>query len=134
MEDVKKWIKSNEKLRLFPYKDIFDNWTIGYGRNIQQNGISKEEADFIFDNDFNRCQKELSPFTWYSEQPAHVQSALLNMCFNLGLSRLLKFEKMIGALKTKDYTKASLEALNSLWASQVGDRAKQVALMMRQGF
>ena len=108
--------------------------TIGWGRNIDDNGISKEEADFLFDNDFDRCQRELSPYTWYVNQPQNVQYALMNMCFNLGINRLLGFKKMIAALNDKNYTLAAMEALNSKWATQVGDRAKQVALMIRQGF
>ena len=133
MSDLKKWIKDHERRKLKLYKDTVDKWTIGYGRNIQDNGISPAEADFMFENDFARCEKELAPFPWYVNQPQHVQDALMNMCFNLGIGRLLGFRKMIMALTAKDYTKASIEALDSKWAGQVGQRAKDVALMMRQG-
>jgi len=53
------------------------------------------------------------------------------MCFNLGLSRLLKFEKMLLALETGDYEVAATEALDSLWACQVGTRADRVAELFR---
>ena len=115
------------------YLDTVDKQTIGWGRNIEDNGISKEEADFMFDNDFARCQRELAPFPWYVNQPQNVQDALMNMCFNMGIGRLLGFKKMIVALTVKDYTKAAIEALDSKWAGQVGQRAKDVALMMKQG-
>lgn len=115
------------------YLDTVGKQTIGWGRNIEDNGISKEEADFMFDNDFARCQRELAPFPWYVNQPQNVQDALMNMCFNMGIGRLLGFKKMIVALTVKDYTKAAIEALDSKWAGQVGQRAKDVALMMRQG-
>lgn len=131
--EYKNWIKSNEGLSLKLYKDTVNKWTIGYGRNIQDNGLSKDEADYLFDNDFDRCQRELSSYPWYVNQPENVQAALMNMCFNLGIGRLLGFKKMITALDIKDYTKASIEALDSKWANQVGQRAKDVALMMRQG-
>lgn len=133
MQDVKKWIKKNEALKTKMYKDTVNKWTIGWGRNIEDNGISKEEADFMFDNDFARCQKELSRYTWYTDQPQNIQNALINMCFNLGINRLLGFNKMIAALMNKNYTIAAMEALDSKWAEQVGDRSKQVALMIRQG-
>lgn len=107
--------------------------TIGYGRNIDDNGISQVEAEFMLDNDIARCLKELSPYPWYVNQPENIQNALLNMCFNMGISRLLGFRKMIMALVAKDYTKAAIEALDSKWATQVGQRAKDVALMIRQG-
>lgn len=133
MKNLKDWIKHHEALRLQLYLDTVGKQTIGWGRNIEDNGISKEEADFMFDNDFARCQRELAPYPWYVNQPKNVQDALMNMCFNLGIGRLLGFKKMIMALTAKDYTKAAIEALDSKWAKQVGQRAKDVALMIRQG-
>lgn len=131
--NLEQWIKYHEGLSLTLYKDTVNKTTIGYGRNIEDNGISKEEADVMFDNDFSRCQRELSSCWWYTNQPNNVQDALMNMCFNLGIERLLGFKKMIHALILNDYTTASKEALDSKWARQVGKRAKDVALMMRQG-
>lgn len=131
--DLKKWIKTHEGYDSHPYTDTVGKLTIGYGRNIEDNGISQAEGDFLFDNDFARCEKELAPFPWYVNQPQNIQYALMNMCFNLGIGRLLGFKKMIMALTAKDYTKAALEALDSKWANQVGDRAKDIAIMMKQG-
>jgi lysozyme len=51
----------------------------------------------------------------------------------MGINRLLGFKKMIMALTVKDYTKAAIEALDSRWATQVGGRAQDVALMIRDG-
>lgn len=132
MINLKEWIKKHEGLKLKPYHDLVNKWTVGYGRNIEDNGISKEEAELMFDNDFARCQRELAPFSWYVNQPQNVQDALMNMCFNLGIGRLLGFKKMIRALTVKDYTQAAIEALDSKWAKQVPNRAKDIALMMRQ--
>tara|TARA_R110000868_G_C10972576_1_gene770491 strand:+ start:25661 stop:26059 length:399 start_codon:yes stop_codon:yes gene_type:complete len=131
--DVKQWIKRHEGYKSHPYLDTVGKVTIGYGRNIDDNGISQAEGDYLFDNDFARCERELAPYPWYVNQPQNVQDALMNMCFNLGIGRLLGFRKMITALTVKDYTTAAMEALDSKWASQVGQRAKDVALMIRQG-
>lgn len=133
MKNLKDWIKHHENCKLRIYTDTVGKMTIGWGRNIEDNGINQQEADFMFDNDFARCQGELAPYTWYTDQPQHVQDALMNMCFNMGIGRLLGFKKMIAALNKKDYTTAAIEALDSLWSKQVGQRAKDVALMMRQG-
>ena len=54
------------------------------------------------------------------------------MCFNLGIVKLLKFEKMIKALEQKNYSQAAKEALHSKWASQVGKRAIDVAVMISE--
>ena len=131
--NLKDWIKKCEDFKSHPYLDTVGKLTIGWGRNIEDNGISQAEGDFMFDNDFARCQADLKQYTWYTTQPQNVQDALMNMCFNLGIGRLRGFKKMIAALERKDYTTAAIEALNSKWANQVGQRAKDVALMIRQG-
>lgn len=118
---------------MHPYLDTAGKLTIGWGRNLEDNGLTQEEADLLFDNDFNRCQRELSPYVWYFDSPQNVQDALMNMCFNLGLPKLLGFKKMLAAILKKDFTTAAQEALQSKWANDVGERAKDVALMIRQG-
>lgn len=131
--DLKDWIKKCEKCVLHPYTDSVGKLTIGYGRNLDDVGISQAEADYLFTNDFYSCQRALSECSWYSHQPEGVQAALMNMCFNLGLPRLKLFTRMIAALEAKNYTLAAQEALDSKWATQVGDRAKDVAVMLREG-
>jgi lysozyme len=87
----------------------------------------------MFDNDFARAEAELKQYSWYLIQPQHIKDALMNMNFNMGITRLLGFRKMIAALIDKNYNKAAREALDSKWATQVGQRAKDIALMIRQG-
>lgn len=132
MEGLKDWIKKCEGFRAFPYLDTVGKVTIGYGRNIDDLGISEIEAEFMLDNDIARCQKDLSQYSWYLIQPDNIKMALMNMCFNMGINRLLGFKKMIAALINKDYTNAAIEALDSKWANQVGQRAKDVATMIRE--
>jgi lysozyme len=45
------------------------------------------------------------------------------MCFNLGITRLLKFKKFLGAMEDHNWDKAAVEMLDSRWAIQVGPRA-----------
>ena len=131
--ELEKMIAKHEGLRLKAYNDILGIPTIGFGRNLGDVGISKEEAIYLLRNDINRCIVELCNHDWYLTQPQGVKKALINMCFNMGINRLLKFKKMIACLQSKDYTKAAIEALDSKWAQQVGGRAKDVALMIREG-
>ncbi len=133
LKNLKKWIKNCEKCVLRPYLDSQGILTIGWGRNLHDKGISQEEADFLFENDFADCERELLECSWYDNQPIGVQCALMNMCFNLGLPKLKGFKRMIAALEAKNYTLAAKEALDSKWATQVGQRAKDVAVMIREG-
>lgn len=132
MTDVQLWIKKCEGLNLETYIDTTGHLTIGWGRNLK-NGIRLDEAELMFQNDLKQTIQELDAQEWFGNLPDNVQSALINMNFNLGITKLLGFRKMVAALQKKDYTTAAMEALDSLWAKQVGQRAKDVALMIRQG-
>lgn len=132
-ENLKIWIKMHEGFNNEPYICTSGKLTIGYGRNLEDTGLSLDEAEYLLENDFKRTEKELLQYSWYLAAPSNVKDALFNMCFNLGLPRLLTFKKMIEALIYKNYTKAAKEALNSMWAKQVGQRAKDIALMIREG-
>jgi lysozyme len=107
--------------------------SIGIGRNLDGNGITKDEAIYLMRNDIERCTSELMSYSWYRSQPRVIRLALINMCFNLGLTRLLKFKKMIAALSIHDYETAANEALDSRWAKQVGSRATDIADIIRAG-
>lgn len=126
------WIKKCEGFNDFPYLDTTGKVTIGYGRNLDAKGISIDEAELLLKNDINDTVKELHNQSWFLPLPPDVQRAMINMCFNLGLPRFLTFKKMIAALNAKDYTKAAQEILDSKWASDVGQRAKDVAVLVRE--
>jgi lysozyme len=55
------------------------------------------------------------------------------MCFNIGLVGLLKFKKALLLVKAGDYTKASIEMLDSKWSKDVGNRALELSTQMKSG-
>jgi lysozyme len=132
-EQLEAWIKKDEGLNLHYYIDTTGHGTIGWGRDIQDCGIRIDEAELMFQNDFKQTKQELEQHSWYTMQPQGVQFALINMNFNLGITKLLEFTGMINALEQKNYVLAAKMALDSLWAKQVHDRANQIALMIREG-
>jgi len=77
-------------------------------------------------NDYQRIKKHLR-----LDLSTVREGVLINMIFNLGRPRFMKFKKFLKALQEKNYKKASEEMLNSRWASQVGDRATELAQKMR---
>ena len=129
---LKTILKRHEGLELKPYRCSADKLTIGVGRNIEDRGITMDEAEFMLNTDIALVMKEalqVLPF-WNTLTPVR-REVVLNMLFNLGMPRLLKFKKMLDALEKRDYTAAAFEMENSRWASQVGERAEELADMMR---
>ena len=122
-----------EGLNLFPYRCPTGHLTIGYGHNLEQ-GISKEAAEFLLQEDMVRTQREVQKaFAWWKNLDEVRQFVLLDMCFNMGLANLRTFKKFLLALCRHDYTAASREMLDSRWAVQVGYRSRELAEMMQTG-
>ena len=110
--------------------------TIGVGRNISESGLglSSDEIDYLLSNDIKRCQQELEfNFDWFKELDDVRRDAIINLCFNIGVTSLKKFSKAIAAMNVHDYETAAMEFLDSRWASQVGTRALDVTDMIRTG-
>jgi lysozyme len=124
----------HEDFRSKPYRDTQGYLTIGYGRNLDTRGITEPEGAILRDNDINTAMLELSRYapSW-TTHPESVQRALINMAFNLGTLGLMKFERMWHHLDRRQYDRAATEALDSLWARQVGHRASDVANWIRAG-
>lgn len=123
----------DEGIRLKPYHDTVGKLTIGIGRNLDDVGITLDEAKYLVENDIARVQMELdNRLRWWRDMPEPCQRALANMAFNLGLPRLLGFSKMLNALEQRQWVQAAEEALDSKWADQVGDRAKRIADRFRE--
>lgn len=131
-EKIKKRLIEHEGIRLKPYRCGAGKLTIGVGRNLEDRGISQEEALYLLKNDIELSEKECqSAFPFYESLDEQRQSVLLEMCFNLGMPRLKGFRMMLEALAYHDYSRASDEMLNSRWARQVGNRALRLAGMIR---
>jgi lysozyme len=127
-------LTEHEGLKLKPYICTSGKLTIGIGRNLDDNGISEGEAQEMFWNDIDRCELELDEhLPWWRDQSDVRQRALLNLCFNLGIKRLLKFKNTLAAWEKEDYEGAAKGLTQSLWFKQVGRRGPAVVAMVRKG-
>jgi len=127
-------IKEHEGKKLKPYKCSEGYLTIGWGRNLDSNGISEEEAEQMLKNDIWDAQMDcIRNIKVWGSLDVVRQSVLIDMCFNMGISKLLKFKKTLNDINNKNYKAASLEMLDSKWAKQVGKRAKKLSEVMKTG-
>ena len=144
MEPLKEQLILHEGLKLNAYKCPAGKWTIGVGRNLEANplsqdevlevleksGITEEIAMWWLEKEIRQVKRQLANYEWYTSQSEIRRRVLIDMAFNLGVSGLLKFQNMIGALEVGNYKVAAEEMLDSKWAEQVGSRAKRLANMM----
>ena len=123
----------DEELRLKPYRDSVGKLSIGVGRNLDDNGIRESEAMSMLRNDVIEVIHEAEGLDVWWNLDEERQGVIANMLFNMGLKRLLTFEKMFKALEKGDYELASTEMMDSKWARQVGDRASRLSEQMKKG-
>ena len=133
MTSAKEQIKRDEGYRGNVYQCTAGANTIGYGRNLDDNPITEEEAEYLLDNDLKKVAIQSQRFAFYQHLKPERRAVIISMIFNLGLTRLNQFKKLQAALFIEDYETAADEMLNSRWANQVGDRATRLSKIMRCG-
>ena len=134
MTSLEDQLIDHEGLELKPYQCTADKLTIGVGRNIEDRGITEDEARYLLKNDIKIVEDEL-----LEKKPVVAglddvrQRVLVDMGFNLGIPTLLKFQNMWDAIEDEDYEEAAVQMLDSRWAKQVGRRAHRLSDAMRTG-
>jgi lysozyme len=127
-------LRLDEGVRRFPYTDTVGKLTVGVGRNLSDRGLSDDEIDYLLQNDITLVIDDLNrALPWWVELSPVRQRVLANMAFNLGLSRLKGFTRMLSAMRRKDFAAAAQEMRSSKWAEQVGARAERLARLMEAG-
>ena len=89
--------------------------------------VSEERILECLNDDIETVCDELNRnMPWWKELSDEKMRVLANMCFNLGITRLLKFRKFLAALEAGDFETAGEEMMDSKWATQVGARATRL--------
>ena len=126
------------------YEDSLGYLTLGVGHLIQPNDpehgqsagtpVSQETVDAYYDTDFDKHLDEtvhvIGQDVW-DELPGDIKEVLVNMCFNLGGTRLGKFRNMLTAVEDHNWEKMAVEMEDSRWFRQVGRRSVELQEMVR---
>ena len=130
-------LMKHEGVETHAYTDTVGKLTIGVGRNIDPVGglgLSKKEIAYLLQNDVDRVEQELvNSIPWVEHIEWERMDALVNICFNLGLPRFLKFKKALAAAEDQDWELCADEFMDSRWSSQVGQRAVELTTLLRTG-
>lgn len=116
--------------------------TIGIGTKLGPKGaplsnytmvVTEHAAKALLDDEVKKIRNELVNCRWYIELDSDRQTIIKSMCYQMGVSGVFKFKKMIAALERGDYNEASLQALDSRWAKQTVARAERHAAVLATG-
>lgn len=127
-------IKKEEGLQLKVYTCPANKLTIGYGRNVEDRGITKEEAEYLLLNDVADVKLHLvDKLPYWENLSINTQEVLIHMGFQMGVNGLLKFKKTLSYIKDGELEKASKEMLDSSWYKQTPKRAIRLSKKLIQG-
>ena len=127
-------LKIHEGMKLKPYKCTAGKLTIGIGRNLEDVGISEDEANMLLRHDIQEATRQLlHAFPWMGDFNDARISAMINFTFNVGIGTVKKFENTLAYMQSGDWDKAADEMMDSRWARQVGNRAIEVTDQIRTG-
>ena len=136
MGGIMAYIKAKESFKPYAYDDN-GHQSIGYGHQIIpgdpdfSGGITREEADKIFAEDFPKYLKAAQKIPGYDIAPKDVQDALVDMTYNMGTAWYKnwtdsKGQSTISAnLQKQDYNAIVESIKGSKYATQVGVRARE---------
>lgn len=132
--DIREQLIRDEGYRKFPYVDTKAKITIGIGYNLSDNGISDAVIDAMYRERMTIAQNAVQTrLPWFQNLDQIRQAVILNMCFNMGFTKLEEFQKFLMAMAQSDWQAAVPEMENSVWAEEVGDRAKRLAEQLITG-
>ena len=140
---IERMLEAEEAIRGQPYDDATGKRirapkgkvTIGIGRNLDANPLTRDEAMYLLRNDIRECLEvaaELFPHfeTWKEGR----QLAAISMLFQMGPAGVAEFHDMLEAIDRLDWDTAAAEVLDSEFAREdAPGRAKRVAEMFRTG-
>ena len=129
--ELLKEIKRHEGFEPRVYKCTEGVDTIGYGFAIKDLYLDEDIAELILMRKIQKLlERIIVAFSWFENSPEEVKFVVTNMCYQLGVRGFSKFKQTIYYLETEQYEEASLEMLDSLWAKQTPNRAKELSEMI----
>ena len=136
LQTVKDRIKRHEGYRDIIYTDSLGYNTIGYGHLVVEDGFipgiqySKAELENVFEKDFAIAVQSANKLVGDFDLHDDAFGIVVEMCFQLGFSRVSKFVKFLAALKNQDYARAANEMLLSKWHEQTPARCQELSNIM----
>ena len=132
-------LKLHEGFSSKVYKCGSKRWTQGYGRQVKWNksSISKSTAEKWLREDIKKSISQLdNSLPWWRTLSVPRQIVMINMTYNLGIDKFLKFDTFLSLIKTKQFTNAANTLLwkskkrKSTYARQTRERANNIAFAL----
>lgn len=148
MTDLNKTVADTaeyEGYRANPYKDSRGLWTVGEGTCLETNPISGVDWKYLLDNKLITVSisgtgarylmrsklaatlRELAAqYDGFSQLPDLVQTLLLEMCYQLGVSQVSGWTTFNGLIRQGNYAAAAQDGRGTAWYHETPERAEKI--------
>lgn len=129
-------IKRHEGFRDRLYLDSEGFLTGGWGHHFYPGSrLPVDCAEILFKMDVALAMSDYTKIAPEYRKRLNQTRArvIVEMIFNMGLQKVQQFKQMWTAIYDGDWDKAASEMLDSKWSTQVGQRAVELAEVMRKG-
>lgn len=130
---VMNYITKHEGFKGRPYLDPTGKTTIGFGRNLEANPITRETGYQMLREDIDVITDRLCKFSEYRALSNNRKMVIIDMAYQMGVDGVLKYSKMWAAIKANDFNVAANEILNSNCGRLYGERERENSKFMRSG-
>ena len=114
------------------YLDSLGNPTGGYGTHLfTGRKVPKYIWEALFEHDYRQAEIQYEKLD-IDLNPIR-RAVMIDLIYNMGINKLLKFNRMLKSLRSGDFELASAHLINSKYAQQVGERAVENAEMLCNG-
>lgn len=118
----------------YSYKYAYLKDTIDIDDNPKNTIKSTHTISYNIEKDVDYFTKYLqNNLPFFNNLSENRQNALIDLCFNLGASEFMKYEKMIKHLKYNQYESAADEIIHAQWARKIPNRAQKIHHMILEG-
>jgi len=132
MNNLLERIKHHEGFMDKVYKCTEGYDTIGYGFAIKDLILDEDLAEEIL---IRKVEKLITrvrdKFTWLDTVPPQVQGVIVEMSYQMGVTGVSKFKKALHAMQMLQWKLAADELMDSRWAKQTPNRAKELSNIIR---
>jgi lysozyme len=137
-------LRRDEGVRYVPYLDTATppRHTCGVGHNMDASPLpidwkfplTDTQVDSLLEHDLTVTFAALNlHLPWWEKLDAVRARVIANMCFNMGMTKLLGFHNTLFAMQRGSYAVAAAGMKASDWYRQVGDRAVRLCHAMETG-
>ena len=126
-------LKRHEGFRSRVYNDSLGIPTIGYGFAIKDLVLSESISSLILKDKVSVLVSQvMDKFPWLEHSPENIQSVIVEMCYQLGVTGVSHFKNTLKAMEERRWSDAANGMLDSKWAKQTPSRAKEMSEIVRE--